>query len=175
MHIQIYIYRYIYTKRLIGRQCCLSTGPCHVCVFCSPCTCLMYLMLCGNALCCSIKRLIGRQFSDKTVQHDKKLLPYSIVSKEVSLCLSVLLFCVFCVEFMFSPSVCIFSFKPGCIWCLLCGSSYQFSVFGPQFCQQSRRVSPMCVCECQPPAVSLSSSPQRHSSCPTSLPLPLSR
>jgi hypothetical protein len=30
----------------------------------------------------SIKRLIGRQFSDKTVQHDKKLLPYSIVSKE---------------------------------------------------------------------------------------------
>ena len=80
-----------------------------MCVFCCPCTCLMYLMLCGNALCCSImylmlcvnalccsiKRLIGRQFSDKTVQHDKKLLPYSIVSKEVSLCLSVLLFVCF--------------------------------------------------------------------------------
>jgi len=29
-----------------------------------------------------IKRLIGRQFTDKTVQHDKKLLPYDIVSKE---------------------------------------------------------------------------------------------
>jgi molecular chaperone DnaK (HSP70) len=29
----------------------------------------------------SIKRLIGRQFTDKTVQHDKKLLPYTIVSK----------------------------------------------------------------------------------------------
>ena len=29
------------------------------------------------------------------MQHDKKLLPYSIVSKEVSLCLSVLLFVCF--------------------------------------------------------------------------------
>lgn len=29
-----------------------------------------------------IKRLIGRQYTDKTVQHDKKLLPYTIVSKE---------------------------------------------------------------------------------------------
>lgn len=29
---------------------------------------------------CSIKRLIGRAYSDKTVQHDKKLLPYEIVS-----------------------------------------------------------------------------------------------
>merc|ERR1711957_832112 len=29
-----------------------------------------------------IKRLIGRQFTDKTVQHDKKLLPYDIVAKE---------------------------------------------------------------------------------------------
>lgn len=55
----------------------------------------MYLMLFVNALCCSIKRLIGRQFSDKTVQHDKKLLPYSIVSKEVSFCLSVFLFVCF--------------------------------------------------------------------------------
>jgi len=29
-----------------------------------------------------IKRLIGREYGDKTVQHDKKLLPYEIVSKE---------------------------------------------------------------------------------------------
>ena len=29
---------------------------------------------------CSIKRLIGRGYTDKTVQHDKKLLPYEIVS-----------------------------------------------------------------------------------------------
>ena len=28
-----------------------------------------------------VKRLIGRKFSDKTVQHDKKLVPYDIVSK----------------------------------------------------------------------------------------------
>ena len=31
---------------------------------------------------CSIKRLIGRSYSDKTVQHDKKLLPYEIVSEK---------------------------------------------------------------------------------------------
>jgi len=30
----------------------------------------------------SIKRLIGRKYSDKEVQHDKKLLPYEIVNKE---------------------------------------------------------------------------------------------
>jgi heat shock protein 5 len=30
----------------------------------------------------SIKRLIGRKYNDKEVQHDKKLLPYDIVSKE---------------------------------------------------------------------------------------------
>lgn len=30
----------------------------------------------------SIKRLIGRKYNDKEVQHDKKLLPYEIVSKE---------------------------------------------------------------------------------------------
>jgi len=30
----------------------------------------------------SIKRLIGRKFNDKEVQHDKKLLPYDIISKE---------------------------------------------------------------------------------------------
>lgn len=29
-----------------------------------------------------IKRLIGRRYSDKTVQHDKKLLPYEIVDKD---------------------------------------------------------------------------------------------
>merc|ERR1719399_258614 len=28
-----------------------------------------------------VKRLIGRKFSDKTVQHDKKLVPYKIVDK----------------------------------------------------------------------------------------------
>jgi len=28
-----------------------------------------------------VKRLIGRKFSDKTVQHDKKLVPYEIISK----------------------------------------------------------------------------------------------
>ena len=30
----------------------------------------------------SIKRLIGRKFTDKEVQHDRKLLPYNIVNKE---------------------------------------------------------------------------------------------
>jgi len=30
----------------------------------------------------SIKRLIGRKFNDKEVQHDKKLLPYNIINKE---------------------------------------------------------------------------------------------
>lgn len=29
-----------------------------------------------------IKRLIGRKYNDKTVQHDKKLLPYEIISQE---------------------------------------------------------------------------------------------